>query len=362
MGSLLITLLAVLNAVWSLELPSFAPPDFEPSTIDNDGTHVGRYDVRKTMVWLDSNPKNLNSYFFLFWLTTVDGRKYHVTAAPNFYRGETTGIFALNDLTNLNSTGATVFAPGTGSNETLNFRSAIQNLTSPAGSDNYTNLHLTTDYAGVTLDARITPTGKNLYVGGAGGITITGSGDDYRDVVPGWSWYWGNPTLRLNGTLTVADEALEIDHAQSFGYFERQWGQFGISGGHFALWIYLSNGLMIHTWVVGPTVEHPYGVPAWATVWHSNGVHEVLPVDNTSRAFDIWKSEFSGANYFTKFVLNLSTRNATLNMEQAIREGELTPLPGTEGYNITEAYGQGEGTWEGEEVQFFGHIEQLSYW
>ncbi|KAG2024240.1 hypothetical protein GB937_003887 [Aspergillus fischeri] len=363
MRSLLVALVTFLSAVGGLEVPSFAPPKFPASTIDNDGTHAGRYDVRKTMVWLDEeNPDNLNSYFFLFWLTTVDGRKYHVTLAPNFFRGSTTGIFRVEDLQDLSSTGATVFAPGTGSTEFLDFRSEIQNLTSPRGSDNYTDLTISTNYAGVQLNVHITPTGKNLYVGGGGGITLSSDGNDFRRVIPGYSWYWGNPTLRLNGTLTVNGEEIAIDCDQSRGYFERQWGEFGISGGHYGYWLYLSNGLMIHGWVVGPTIEQPFGVPAWATVWHPNGVHEVVEVGKNTTAFDVWKSEYSGLDYFKQVKLDIPTRQARFNIHQLIRESELRPLSGTDGYNISEAYAQGEGVWEGEHVTFFGHLEQLSYW
>lgn len=155
---------------------------------------------------------------------------------------------------------------------------------------------------------------------------------------------------------------MEIDHRQSRGYFERQWGQFGIAGGHYGYWLYLSNGLMVHGWVVSPTVDEPFGVPAWATIWHPNGLHEVVEVDNTTRAFDIWKSEYSGHNYFTEFVLKLNCRNARFNIHQLIKKSELRALPGTQGYNITEAYGYGEGVWDGQNVTFYGHIEQLSFW
>jgi hypothetical protein len=83
MQSLLIALVAILSAVDGFTVPSFVPPKFPVSTIDNDGvslarspeahdadpdkkTHAGRYDVRKTMVWLDEeNPNNLNRYVIL---------------------------------------------------------------------------------------------------------------------------------------------------------------------------------------------------------------------------------------------------------------------------------------------------------
>lgn len=165
--------------------------------------------------------------------------------------------------------------------------------------------------------------------------------------------------MRLNGTLTVNGEVLQVDYNQSFAYMERQAGTFDLSG-YYAFWLYLSNGLMIHSWVVGPTLDVPYGVPSFATVWYPNGLHEVVSVDPTSTASDIWISNSTRKTYFNKFVFNLSAKNASLTIEQAVRNRELGPLPGTQGYTISEAYGQGSGVWDGEEVQFFGHIEQLS--
>ncbi|KAH6662235.1 hypothetical protein B0J14DRAFT_687190 [Halenospora varia] len=327
MWSTIVPLLAVLNAVIGLEVPSFAPPSFEPSTIDNDGTHVD----------------HLKSVFFLIWLTTVDGRKYHITLAPNFIGdNQTSGIFGIEDLSTLTGTGATVFGPATGSNEALNLRSEYQNFTSPAGSDNFTNLYFTSDYAGVTVDMHFSPTGQNLYIGGSGGITLPSSGQDFRTLMPGYSWYWANPTMRLNGTLTVNGEVLQVDYNQSFAYMERQTGTFDLSG-YYAFWLYLSNGLMIHSWVVGPTLDVPYGVPSFATVWYPSGLHEVVSVDPTSTASDIWISNSTGKTYFNKFVFNLSAKNASLTIEQAVRNRELGPLPGTQGYIISEAYGQGSG-------------------
>jgi hypothetical protein len=160
----------------------------------------------------------------------------------------------------------------------------------------------------------------------------------------------------------VDGEELQIDSDQSRGYFERQWGEFGIAGGHYGYWLYLSNGILIHGWVVGPTVEKPFGIPAWATIWHPNGIHEVLEVDNTTKGLNPWTSEYSGNNYFQDVELNLSQRNASFNIHQVIKNGEVGPLPGTEGYNISEAYAQGDGVWENEHVTFYGHLEQLSYW
>ena len=152
-------------------------------------------------------------------------------------------------------------------------------------------------------------------------------------------------------------DALSIDTAQSFGWFERQWGVFGLSG-YYAFWLYLSNGLMIHSWILAPTLEMGYGEPAFATVWHPDGLHEVVAVDPSTRAWDIWTSNFSGKKYFNKFLFDLEAHNTSLYVTQTIGESELTPRQG--GYNISEAYCQGEGKWDGKEVTFFGHVEQLS--
>lgn len=118
-----------------------------------------------------------------------------MTLAPNFFAGGTTGIFALNDLQNLSqqALGGTAFAPGTGKADQVYLESAIQNFSSPAGGDNYTDLYYKADFAGVNLDVHLSPTGKNLYIGGSGGVTIapnSASGDDYRRLIPGYSWYW----------------------------------------------------------------------------------------------------------------------------------------------------------------------------
>jgi hypothetical protein len=70
-------LATLLAAVSAIDIPSFSPPEFPISTVENDGvctnavpitrrvnkssqTNVGRYDVRKTMAWLDPGTGNLN--------------------------------------------------------------------------------------------------------------------------------------------------------------------------------------------------------------------------------------------------------------------------------------------------------------
>nr|XP_036589630.1 uncharacterized protein CTRU02_00384 [Colletotrichum truncatum]KAF6801635.1 hypothetical protein CTRU02_00384 [Colletotrichum truncatum] len=359
---------ALLLSVAGIDIPSFAPPQFPPSTIQNDGTNVGRYDVRKHMAWLDPGDENLSSYFFLLWVTLTDGRKYHVTVAPNHFFNMTTGIYVLNDLQNLEApaVGGTAMAPGVGRDDQVFLQSIPQNFSSPAGGDNYTTLQYSSDFSGVKIDVTFNPTGKNLYVGGSGGVTIGPSSfvkdhDDYRRLIPGYSWYWGNPTMRVNGTIEIDGRSEAIDYDNSFAFFERQSGVFGIPGGHLGFWLYLSNGIMIHTWTLAPTTDGTLNERAWATVWHPDGLHEVVEIAGTSRALEKWVSPVTGLNYFSQFRIDMPTRNASFQIQQYPAKGEVTAGKGYKGYNITEAYGQGTGTWDGQNVSFFGHVEQLSF-
>lgn len=171
----------------------------------------------------------------------------------------------------------------------------------------------------------------------------------------------GNPTMRVDGTLTVNGQPTEIDYENSFAFFERQSGIFDIPGGHLGFWLYLSNGVMAHCWTLAPTPEGTLSKRAWATIWHPNGLHEVVEVDSSSHALGKWVSTKTGLSYFSKFILSLSTRGASFEIEQSAKYSEVTPAGGYHGYNITEGYGQGTGTWEGKNVTFFGHVEQLSF-
>lgn len=139
------------------------------------------------------------SYYFLLWLTTLDGRKYHICVDPILFGNTTTGAFYslndLNDPSEFKSTGASYMGPGYGSSEALNFRSVPHNVTSPRGSDNFSTIALDTDFAGVKVNTIIHPTGKNMYYGGMGGIVTPGFGDDYTTIPPGWSWYWVRQSL-----------------------------------------------------------------------------------------------------------------------------------------------------------------------
>jgi hypothetical protein len=167
--------------------------------------------------------------------------------------------------------------------------------------------------------------------------------------------------MRINGTINVDNQTQRINSNQSFAWFERQTGFFGIPGGHLGFWLYLSNGIMLHVWTLAPDIEGNLSQRAWATVWHPDGLHEVVEIGDASKACDRWTSPTTRLNYFSRFQLSIPSKNATFSVQQYPAHGEVTAGKGYDGYNITEAYGQGSGVWSGENVTFFGHVEQLSF-
>ena len=135
---------------------------------------------------------NPHSWYFLLWLAIEDGGRYHFTINPCM-RGNATvaGINAMDDLSTLITTAGSPVGPGTGNSRSLDIISHHANLSSPVGSDNFTNLHLAAKWKDVQTDLRLSPTGKNLYIGGNGGFTLPNyGGEDYQTLIPGYTWYW----------------------------------------------------------------------------------------------------------------------------------------------------------------------------
>ncbi|OJD30432.1 mucin-1 (muc-1) protein [Diplodia corticola] len=355
----------------ALELPSFAPADLPLSTKDNDGTIGGRYDVRPTMaITQDPFQPGLNSWFYLVWLTTVDGRKYHLTI-NTVLRGASelgynvSAFQGLQDLSDLTTTGGVILESGTSSKDHLNIHAPSQNLTTVQGSDNYTDVHYSGDFAGFALDLDFQPTGRNFYYGGSGGYTLAPvRPSDLFTVPPGYSWYWGNPHLRVSGSIKVDGQDVQIDSTQSTGFFERQWGVMQLRNWYLH-WLYLSNGVVLHIWINEPSTT---GAPtsdsiAVASVWYPNGASEVLPVDDTTSAWDAVRDPESGYLYFSEYRIDLlQAKNASLHVTRhGGLDAVLKPLGNISGMlNVSEAYAQGDGTWNGEQVQIWGHVEQIS--
>ncbi|KAF5987332.1 hydroxyneurosporene synthase [Fusarium coicis] len=102
---------------------------------------------------------------------------------------------------------------------------------------------------------------------------------------------------------------------------------------------------------------------AFASVWHPNSRHEMLPIGPKSRASDISVSPRPGLKYFNTFFLDLPCRNAHFTFDKWVRDGELNPAmeEQRDKYNtISESYGEGTGMWDDKQVLIQGHVEQLS--
>ncbi|KAH7378179.1 hypothetical protein BKA64DRAFT_728495 [Cadophora sp. MPI-SDFR-AT-0126] len=102
---------------------------------------------------------------------------------------------------------------------------------------------------------------------------------------------------------------------------------------------------------------------AFASIWHPNGLHEMIPVGPKSRGWDITTSQTTGNKYFNSFFLDLLARNASFTFHKWVRQAELIPILPEQlnvHINISESYGEGTAQWNGKNIRIQGHIEQLS--
>jgi hypothetical protein len=92
-------------------------------------------------------------------------------------------------------------------------------------------------------------------------------------------------------------------------------------------------------------------------------VRNLKPYQHTGRRQLHWCTHLCRVRWCEDGCADDSQRDASFTLlHQVIKNGEISPLPGTKGCKINEAHAQGEGVWEKKHVTFYGHLEQLSYW
>jgi hypothetical protein len=163
----------------------------------------------------------------------------------------------------------------------------------------------------------------------------------------------------VDGTLAIDGKTHKIDTEQSFVFFERQWGNFHIGKGFYILWIYFETGEVLVSLSLEPELDGTSQV-AFASIWHPNGIHEMIPVGSNSCAQGISTSPTTGLKYFNEFFLDLPARDASFTFNKWVRDSELVPLAGQRYITISESYGEGSGRWNGKNISVQGHVEQLS--
>jgi hypothetical protein len=101
---------------------------------------------------------------------------------------------------------------------------------------------------------------------------------------------------------------------------------------------------------------------AYVSIWHPTGLTEMMPVGSDTRAWDIATSNSTGLKYFNSFFLDVPAREASFSITKWFRDAELTPTPeqAKTFITISESYCEGTALWNGKEVKFHGHTEQLS--
>ncbi|RBR18129.1 uncharacterized protein FIESC28_06195 [Fusarium coffeatum] len=209
------------------------------------------------------------------------------------------------------SHGASIIHPGSGNPDRLELKSATRNVTSPEDVDQWTNTHLELDFVGIKHDVILQPTGGNFYYGAAVAFSSSTEDQTLTALLPFRAGLGIGPASRLHGYLEIDGNRHEIDSKQSFALFKRQWGNFHNGKGYFALWFYLETGEVLISWSMEPNLDGE-SKTAFASVWHPNGRHEMLPVGPKSRTSEIEASPETGLKYFNKFFLDLPARDACL--------------------------------------------------
>lgn len=115
----------------------------------------------------------------LYNITTVEGKKFHLTTNAGTKGTERLGTFiSFNDLQNMTGRGRTLIEAGAASSEHLNMHNDTQSIVSPANGVIWTSTRHKLRLLRIELDTVLAPTGKNFYYGGSGGIQLMPSGND----------------------------------------------------------------------------------------------------------------------------------------------------------------------------------------
>ncbi|CAK1356377.1 unnamed protein product [Cercospora beticola] len=356
----------LISALWSrsviaqASVPlSWAPKDFPITGQKTNAPALNHYNATSTLAYQSDDVTAVNCHSTWFFITTMDNKKHHLSNIICLEGRDLLRVYSVySDLSNTSVPfQATVRAePVTAREDRLSITSHTQKISVETAAEQHTFMNWVTEYDGVRVDAQLMPAGSNFYLAGSGGVQLPPSPTQVDPFAgfPGFSWYWTNPNLRINGTFTVNGVTSPIDSTQSFAHYGRQYGYFALPSVYWAVWLRFPTGEMLMSWNIFPD-SNGHRSSAWASIWHPNGLVEYLPVGGKTSASDVSTSA-SGRQYWNSFVLDLPAINSSLEIQQWTRNAEFvadgSPL------NLTESYAEGSGVWRGKWTTFVAHVEQ----
>lgn len=180
------------------------------------------------------------------------------------------------------------------------------------------------------------------------------------------------PDMRANGTINLKGKEYRLKDCKV--WFDRQWDVEGAKTGNATsstelfsglkwTWswmdINLDNGEDMSLWDMhNITNKYHY---TWATVLHKDGSQTTVPIENlTVGASDFWRSEKSGQNYPTKFVVRIPDYDAELTVTSVKKEQEIAS--DIKFLNKYEGASTVEGTYKGKKVKGYTYVEMLGNW
>jgi hypothetical protein len=159
--------------------------------------------------------------------------------------------------------------------------------------DSLYTMNSQSEHAINTYDITYEATSRVLFNGGLGKFTF--GGEDCGE--------WSIPAGKTYGTLNVRGKELKIDPENSFTWYDRQWGNGGLSNGNYT-WFQIhvpNSSIRGSIWAIDD--HNGQNSTRTATFRFPDGSHSTLPFEFEPSAEDNYTSSATGITYPTRWLL-----------------------------------------------------------
>lgn len=180
-----------------------------PATIDNDGTHLGRPDIRQLQVPQDYDAGYYRSWSTWSWITTTDNRKFHVFACISSTSLTTARSWlSVYDYQTNKTTSNCINGPTVFNTKILKNEGPFFTFSSPSP-DNYTVMNALSTLPDANFNLTFYTYGPNFYHAGSG---------RYQPILGGWTQQYTSPNMGIEGWLEIDGQQLTVDKKQSVAW------------------------------------------------------------------------------------------------------------------------------------------------
>jgi RND superfamily putative drug exporter len=213
------------------------------------------------------------------------------------------------------------------------------------------------------LDAKAKDFGISLSLGDRRSEPVLHDGDGWVDFgAAGSSYYYSQPRMEANGTLTVGGQALQV---RGTAWFDHQWGDFIAVGGGGWDWFAINlNNDMDMTFSLVRAADGTYPL-AYGTIVDWDGRTTHLTSDQfTVESLDTWTSPTTGATYPSRWRIEIPDKGWQIDLTPTVADQELDTREttgvvyweGSQTVTATQALGTSSNEYEGQ-----GYVELTGY-